>query len=142
MVEKILTDAEMKRFYLWSIWSKPVLIYTFTSVILAVTLTTCYLMLTGKASMDNSSGVVIAIVSTVTPVLASIFLGKAYERSKGVREDEYIPSRSTSPEDSVLASVSSFPSSEPDDALAALRSIDMGELEKYVPKIADDHPQV
>lgn len=139
---ELLTSKEAARFYKWSVWAKPFMVYTLTVSMIAIIVVACYLLISSKTTMNETSTLLITMVSAIAPVLAAIVLGKSYERGKGVRDEEVVP-----------ASMISSPASVSNDALAAvdpdvLMSNDPSillnklDLTDYLPKVADDKPEV
>lgn len=135
-MNQLFQFAEIKRYYKWSLWVRPLLIYSLMTCFVAVTLTVCALVLLDKASINDASTIFITIIGAVAPVLAVIFGGRSYERSKGVRDDDdFASAQAATKEESLIDPVTS----NFDNPLDLLRSMD---LSGYEPRVADDKPQI
>ena len=140
-MNQLFQYKEIKRYYTWSLWTKPLLIYSLIVCFLAVTITTCLLLILGKATINETSAILITIIGAVAPVLAIIFGGRSYERSRGVKDDDdfTVANTATMNEEDSSKSFDPFSSSLSSDPLTMLRNLD---LEDYAPRIADDQPQI
>jgi hypothetical protein len=145
---ELLSKKEAARFYRWSIWAKPFMTYSLTMAIISICATACYLLIIRQATMDHVSTLLITIVSTVAPVLGAIVLGKSYERGKGVKDEEIVPSvlteESRAPDSSGSSIADLGAMLDPDvlmsrDPMVLLNKLD---LDEFMPKIADDKPVV
>ncbi len=144
----LLSKEQAAKFYKWSIWAKPFMTYSLTGVILAIGATACYLLLLNRTTMDHVSTLLITLVSTITPVLGAIVLGKSYERGKGVKDEEIVPAviteGSSTPQENNSSLVDMAAMLDPEviinrDPIALLNKLD---LDGFMPKVADDKPEV
>lgn len=141
-MNQLFQYKEIKRYYSWSLWTKPLLIYSLIVCFLAVTFTTCALLVLGNATIDQTSAIFITIIGAISPVLAIIYGGRAYERSKGIRGDDdfaHATVATNETESSANQTLDPFNSPLSSDPLTMLRSLDLSD---YEPRIADDHPQI
>lgn len=139
-MNQLFQFSEIKRYYKWSLWSKTLLIYSLMASLMSVTLTTCALLLLEKATLNDSSAIFLAIIGGVAPVLAVIYGGRSYERSKGVKDDDdFATATAIASEGDKQTPIDPFSASLSDNPLDLLRSLDLSE---YEPKIADDHAQI
>jgi hypothetical protein len=164
--DTLLTPDEVSRFYKASIWSRPVTLYSLTGVMVAVCLTTCYMVIMEKATLTDASGILMAIVGAVFPIIGVQILGKSYEKVKGASEEQTVVPAASQPSTPValpttagtpVAVANSLLVGEPnsavisldrlannpdlavlgDDPIALLNGLN---LDEYMPKIADDKP--
>lgn len=152
----ILTPKEAKRYYKWSLWTRPAITYVMVTCVWAMVGTICYLLLVGKASLTDASALLMTIFGAFTPVLTSIVLGKSYERARGVNSENEaiqntippnpIPDNSDASPSSIQG-LQNIPSSaggslpfNPDDADDALHTLRQMDVSGYESQVADDNP--
>lgn len=144
----LLTKREAARFYRWSIWAKPFMTYSLTSAIISICATACYLLIINQTTMDQVSTLLITLVSTTAPVLGAIVLGKSYERGKGVKDEEIVPAvitDDTSNKQNEQSSLIDMAAMLDPDVIMSRDPIDLLnklDLDEFMPKIADDKPEV
>jgi len=148
----LLTQKEAARFFKWSIWAKPFMIYTLTFALAAMVGTICFLLLMEKSTVSESSGLIIAFCTAITPIIGAIVVGKSYEKVKGASTDEDV-TRMASNEPATPSVVEDVPASSTHTLIAGIDPIALMQgdpfsvlnsmnLDDFMPKIADDKPVV
>lgn len=134
---RILSYAEISTFYKWNIWARPVLTYSLTIVLISISITACSMLLLGYATMNETSGLLMTIVGVIAPILTGVVLGRSYEKAKGVVDPALEQVQGEKEEGSDYFPPTPHPAT--DDPFAILNSMP---LEDYLPKLADDRPQI
>lgn len=148
---ELVTNRVARRYYLAQLFIRPTLAYILTFCVTMITFTVCYMLLTQMTTLTDAAALLMAIVGAIVPVLTALVVGKSYERGKGIRDDDAISYNT--PRDRMNdfrndyqgyrgRGASHVDMDDPDseeDPLAVLNSMN---LDEYMPKVADDTPQV
>lgn len=147
---ELVTNRVARRYYLAQLFIRPTLAYMLTICVAAITFTVCFMLLSRMTTLTDASALLMSIVGAIVPVLTALVVGKSYERGKGIRDDDAISYNT--PRDrmndfrndyqSYRGRGASRSDDDPDseeDPLAVLNSMN---LDEYIPKVADDTPQV
>ena len=148
---ELISNRVARRYYLAQLFIRPTLAYALTACVMVITFTVCYMLLTQMTTIPDAAALLMSIIGAIVPVLTALVVGKSYERGKGIRDDAAI--YGNTPRDRMndfrdeyqgyrgrgYSGYSNDDDAEDQNPLAVLNSMN---LDDYMPKVADDKPQV